>query len=546
MQYQHSQRWRQVQTHCAHHGFGMVLDEDERRRLDQPPSTLHDLPERLRALLVDLGPLAVQAGLLLALRGDVLPPLWVMQLAALGDELPPLSPDDFQRVIQTDLGTNPANLFADFDDEPLHITPIAQTHAARLHSGEDVLVTIQRPDVTDDLETDLAILGEIARRLETRTGWGRRFGAVGLADWLAASLRALLDYRVAVRHAERLRESLVEMAYVHVPFVYDHLTTSRILTLEAVRGADISDPDGLEIEGVDRSPLADILLHAALHGLMVTGYFPADLTGGRLRVDPATGVLHITELALVTTLDRAGRDDLNSLLRAAGRGNTGGLVNTALRLGVAYRPVDELALHRDLEQLVSPHINEGLPPAALGAVFGALMGVLFEHGIRLPLDLTLAIKVLLQTEAIARTLDPAADVLEVVRSINQQQFWERLDPQRMAERLGDDAREFMRLARSMRRATEQFLTQAEGGEFALKLDVSQQAPQTQPLAVIINRLTVGLILIGMTIGSAIAMNVSPEESWSFLPVLGVIGFVASMAVSGVLVWRMLLEMWRRA
>ena len=167
-----------------------------------------------------------------------------------------------------------------------------------------------------------------------------------------------------------------------------------------------------------------------------------------------------------------------------------------------------------------------------------------ERGIRLPSDLTLALKALIQTEEIARTLKPDIQVTDVASMLSEHLFMEQLKPEVLMGRLNRATAEVLRLAPLFHGAMVQTLRQLESGRVTIRLDVEDVPEQIEDITVIANRFTIGLILVGIIVGTAIVMAVPPEHTFAIIPFIGMLGFVIAVSAACILVLTVMWDMWR--
>ncbi len=239
-------------------------------------------PEHLRTALEELGPTFIKLGQLLSTRSDLLPPAFVAELAKLQDAAPPVPVDLIRDVIRSELGAEPEEVFASFEDRPLASASIGQAHTATLTDGTPVVVKVRRPGAVAQVQADLEILQNLATRAARAWEFARDFDAVGLVDEFAETIRAELDYLEEGRNAERFARDFEDDASVVIPRVYWEHTTSRVLTLERMGGMNVGDAAALDEAGVDRDLVARRGADIVLKMIFEDRFFHADLHPGNL------------------------------------------------------------------------------------------------------------------------------------------------------------------------------------------------------------------------------------------------------------------------
>lgn len=554
------QRWREVQAVLLRYGFDFLFEKEE---VQEIRSFLHDrihltvgkhpsldenipksIPKRACLMMQELGPTYVKLGQILSSRSDMLSDEWIAELSHLQDSVPPFPYEQVAQIIEKELGKPPNEVYLEFDCNPLAAASIGQVHRARLLSGEPVVVKIQRPGIKPQVHGDIDILLEIARLVESRTQWGKRLGMVSIIQEFGRTLDEEMDYRFEANNAERLRRNMMDQGQVDVPRMMWDLTTARVLTMEAVEGIKIDRLEQLDAAGVDRAELSDVFIRAVFKQLMIDGFFHADPHPGNLMVNTETRTLFFIDLGMMGSLLPEQRHQLGNLVQAIIRRDSSEVTRVVLQIGTIFGEVDSADLTRSIDRIINRYLDVSLERISIAELFAEILQAIGKHGIRLPSEYGLAIKTLIQGEGVARALDPNIAIVDILQTISQQMFWQQLDPRTLLDNLGTTLREANRLARALPTAVEGVLKSAEQGTLRVGLDIPDFRRTVHQLTVITNRMTAGLIVAGMIIGSAIAMGTSPKETWAFIPILGIIGFIISMLVGGTLVWLVFWDLWR--
>ncbi|MFB8083819.1 AarF/UbiB family protein [Streptomyces sp. NPDC055992] len=222
----------------------------------------------------------VKLGQVMSTRYDLLPQEFIDELSTSQDRATPEPWESTAQVLHEELGAPAAEVFAQFDPEPVAAGSIAQVHRARLHSGEQVAVKVQRATARAIVADDLDILYRFASKLEHHTDWGRSVGAEALAEGFATSLHEELDFRIEARNTLSVAaviEQSTSDSVIKVPEVHLALTSRRVLVTEWMEGVPLhSVADLLDDGGPGREALAQAMLDCLLGQIMTSGVFHAD------------------------------------------------------------------------------------------------------------------------------------------------------------------------------------------------------------------------------------------------------------------------------
>ncbi|MFN3374509.1 MAG: ABC1 kinase family protein, partial [Chloroflexus sp.] len=232
--------------------------------------------ERLREALIELGPAFVKLGQALSTRPDLLPADMVAELSKLQDTVPPFPGAQAVALIETTFGQPIDRLFASFEHEPFAAASLGQVHAAVLFDNTPVVVKVQRPDIANRIQTDLAILADLAALAQERLALAAQYNLSEIVWEFSATLRAELDYVREGRNAERFRQMFCGNPHIYIPRVYWEYTDTRILTTERITGTKLNDMAALRTAGVDLSRLARVSVEITLEEIFGHGFFHSD------------------------------------------------------------------------------------------------------------------------------------------------------------------------------------------------------------------------------------------------------------------------------
>lgn len=245
----------------------------------------------IRETMLRLGPTFIKLGQFFSTRADIFPSEYVVELSQLQDRVPAFSYAQVEEILLKDLGKPIDLLFADFDPIPLAAASLGQVHRATLHSGEAVVVKVQRPGLQRLFAIDLDILKGITHFFQRHPKWGKGRDWIGIYEECRRILWEEIDYLNEGRNADTFRRNFRGRQWAKVPRVYWRYASRRVLTLEYVPGIKISDYDALEAAGLDRTVLARLNAQAYLHQILDDGLFHADPHPGNLAVDPSGALI---------------------------------------------------------------------------------------------------------------------------------------------------------------------------------------------------------------------------------------------------------------
>ena len=361
--------------------------------------------ENLRLALEELGPTFIKLGQLLSTRADLLPPDYRAELTKLLDAAPAVPSNVVEEIVEHELHAPVDTAFVSFDAVPLACASVGQAHTATLRDGTEVVVKVRRPHVVEEMEQDLEIIRNFAARASRRSKTAARHDVVGLADEFVHALRAQLDYLQEARNAERFSANFASDPWVQIPRIFPDLTTSRVITLERIRGMKITDLTALDEAGLDRHALAERTALIVSKMIFEDGFFHADPHPGNFFIEP-TGRVGIVDFGMVGTLDDRSRQQLGRLLSGFVRRDPGRLADALLALGTSTGVVDRARLREDLATLLARYFGRSIGEVSLRSAIGEILEIVRRHRLKVPPDLSLLFTVLIIAEGIVAELDP--------------------------------------------------------------------------------------------------------------------------------------------
>ncbi len=546
----HLQRYREIARVFIRHGFGELVNTLELlpylslpRRLmrgDRPATAPPGMPQRLRMAMEELGPTFVKLGQVLSTRPDLLPTAYIEELARLRDSVPPAPWEQVRPQLESELGKPLAEIFIHFDPRPIAAASLAQVHAATLPGGERVVVKVQRPNISTQIETDLEILFDLARLVQERTSLGEIYDLTGIIEEFSSTLRAELDFYREGRNAERFRENFADERFLYIPKIYWDFTTRRLLVLERISGIKLDDIPALEAAGYDRYRIA---LHAArmiVKEVLEDGFFHADPHPGNFVVMPGE-VIGAMDFGMVGHLTRRVRSQLVRLYIVAVQMDEEGIVDQLVRLGVAGGRLDRAGLQRDIARLLRKY--HGMPLGSIRAreVIEDVMPIAFRHHLRLPSDLWLLGKTLAMMEGVGLKLAPEFDIFAVSEPYVRRFMWQMLSPRSWGWPLVRGIDDWATLTRTIPRVGSQVLERIERGEVEVQLrhiGLQEALTRADRLA---NRISLSMLLSALIVGLALLIPAFKlGEIGNLATILVIIGFIF---VSLLGIW-LIISIWR--
>lgn len=483
-------------------------------------------PERLRLALEDLGPTFVKLGQLLGTRPDILPMEYISELEKLQDQVNPVPFKLIASEIEAELGMRLNQVFAHLDEAPLASASIGQVHVGKLLDGTQIVVKVQRPRVSEVIETDLAILFDLARVIEENTKWGVFYRVVDLTEEFSQAIREEVDYTIEGRNADRFRKMFLDSEEVKIPKVYWEFTSVRVLVLEYIDGVKISNLDMLEVKGYDRDKIARRLANTIFRQIYIHGFFHADPHPGNVAV-MKDEVIALMDFGMVGRVGDELKSQFVNLVLAIVRQDTKAMVELLLDIGKAHGKVNRGNLQKDLERLMHQYLDRPLSQVALGDIVGKMLSMANEYKIRVPVEIILLGKCLVTLEGLVRRLSPNISIIDLAEPFGKELVKERFSPKRIKKFLLNQVVDLGYSILSLPKRVDNLISQLEEGELRVKLEHQNLQHIVRRLNIIGNRLSFSIVIAAIIIGSSLIARVAPSKLLTSLPIAEV-GFIVAL------------------
>jgi ubiquinone biosynthesis protein len=469
--------------------------------------------EELARDLEHLGPTFVKVGQLLSTRADLLPPDALRSLSRLQDDVEPFPFVEVERIVNAELGVRLSKAFSRFDEAPLAAASLGQVHRAALRDGRDVAVKVQRPGVRDQVLADMQTLDEVAGFLDQHSETGRRVGLRRMVAELRESVLRELDYRLEARNMQVIGANLERFSRIFVPQPIEQYYTERVLTMDYVSGQKITAASPVVLAEVDARGLSEELFRAYLRQVIIDGIFHADPHPGNVFLT-TDGHIALLDLGMVSRLSPELQEQLLHFLLAVADRRTERAADLALGMGERLDGFEEAQFRRRIAEVVARSQDTRIGDAPAGRLMLAVAHAAVETGVRLPNELTLLGKTLLNLDDVGQTLAPDFDVQESLRRNANELMMERVrrsvTPSSAFAALLD-AKTF---AEKLPGRVNRILDALANQELKVKVELIDEGAVLEGLQKVANRITLGLVLAAMIVGAAMLMRI--ETSFRIL------------------------------
>jgi len=402
--------WRAIQILWLLGTFALALWLD--RRLGREEQTKFRRAAQLRQVLTHLGPTFIKVGQALSTRPDLVRRDFLEELTKLQDQLPPFPNSIAFAIIETELERSIDEIYSYFSEQPIAAASLGQVYRARLYSGEEVAVKVQRPNLLTVICRDLVLMRWAARWLQRILPLNLGHDLILIVDEFGHKLFEEIDYLHEGRNAEKFAANFQDDERIKVPAIYWRFSSNRVLTLEWINGFKLTDLDRLRQANLDADQLIEIGVTAGLQQLLEYGFFHADPHPGNLFALPDGRMAYI-DFGMMDQLPQDTKETLVDSVVHLINQDYEHLAEDFIKLGFLTPDIDIRPIIPALEAVLGEALGSQVREFNFKTITDRFSELMYEYPFRVPASFALIIRSLVTQEGLALSLNPDFKIVDV-------------------------------------------------------------------------------------------------------------------------------------
>ena len=508
---------------------------DNRERLGEITAVLrkHHItrgvtPEKLRAILEELGPTYVKLGQIMSLHSDVLPQRYCDELMKLTSEVTPMPFETVEEVINRSYREDWHNIFSSIERETLGSASIAQVHRAKLLDGTDVIVKVERKGIYDIMARDIGLLKRAVNLLPPVGGFKNVVDLEMVLDELWATAQEEMDFLKEAANMEEFAHNNQGIRYIRCPKLYHEHTTSRVLVMEYIGGCPVDDRKSLLAEGYDLGEIGRKLVNNYVKQVMDDGFFHADPHPGNVKV--MDGKIVWIDMGMMGRLSNRDRNLMARAVRAIAVGDIAVLEATILELGDIQGKIDSGKLYGELRDLMDRYGNASMGSIDAVEFFKDTMEIMKNNSIKLPHGMTMLVRGLTQMQGVLLNISPDINMAEIAAGRLKEEMLQNFDLRTEAGKAG--RRVYKAVGRSLdippliKIALEEYLK----GQARVHMELDATKEFSHLMRRLVRNVVMGLWVMALLISSSIICTTEMKPQLLGIPALGFFGYVLAFAI----------------
>ena len=472
---------------------------------------------RIRLSFEELGATFIKLGQLLSTRPDLVGQELAYELTKLQDDAPPIPFETVKEIIESELDDDMENLFAEFEEKPIGSASIGQVHKAKFHNGTEVAVKVQKPGVEELIDTDLDIMHFFAGRVNQFVRRSRVYNFPAIISEFERSIKMEIDYKYESSNISHLKNDFKNDRTVYVPQVYNRYTTSKVLTMEYIRGKKVSEIME-NPEGYDPKLIAKRGLDSYIKQILFNGFFHADPHQGNIMIMPNNVICYI-DMGSMGVMDEDFRNDLAQLFQFIISKNVNGIINQLNYMDILDRGVPVKDLKYDINSMVNRYYGAELDNFTSGV--DDLMNLMVKYEVSLPREFVLMARGFSLIEDMGMKLDPEFDVFNEVQPLAKKLISKKLSPKTLFDYMQHNVVEVEHFMRTLPHDINDLIYKIQNDKISIELKIKD-------LTFLINQISISIIIAALLVGSSLVIMSDVGYEIFDIPILGLIGFSISL------------------
>lgn len=490
-------------------------------------------PIKFREMIEDLGPTFIKLGQIMSMRTDILPEEYCEELTKLRKEVSPMPFSSVQSILEAEWNVPLTEVLLDIQEIPIGSASIAQVHLAKLKSGQKVVLKIQREEIYEKMEADIALM-KMACSILHVPAINQVVDLKGILDEIWKAAVEELNFLSEASHMNQFRQNSQAFHYIKVPELYEKYTTKRVLMMEYIEGITLDHFQQLKQQEYDLNEIANKLANHYIYQIVEDGYFHADPHPDNIKI--ADGKIVYLDFGMMGRLNQHDRILLKDCMKAILKNDIHEVVRIFLEIGIQKKKIEYTNLYKDMERLINRYASLELSEMDLAEVLMDVFKVATTHQIAMPTNITMLMRGIMIIESDLYQLSPSTNLMEVLKNHLAQQEYDSLFQKGLKKnllRLGalqngilDIPPEVLSLLKMVVR-----------GDAKVNLELTDSQNKIGKLDKILHRMIICILDAAFILGTALCINNAGPKLFN-MNVIGILFFVISIVLTTWLFYQM--------
>ncbi|BAH08119.1 ABC1 kinase family protein [Clostridium kluyveri] len=547
-------RYKQIVNILLKYGFGLIMEKigilkhlniKKTASNDKMVNIKFSRGERLRLAFEELGPVFIKLGQFLSTREDIFPKDIIEELKKLQDSVKPFSFSDVKLMIETEFNEKIENIYKEFDKNPLAAASISQVHRARLNSGKDVAVKIQRPKIEKDISLDLKILKDISNFINHYTKYGKLYDFKSMALEFENNIKGELDFIKEGENTEIFRNNCKQDKSIKAPEIKWIYTSKRVLTMEYVDGIKIDKFDELDKAGLDKKMLAKKISESICNQIFRDGFFHGDPHPGNLLV-LSDGRIVFLDFGIVCRLGEERKRIMADFFVGIALKDKRKIIKSFIDMGTVRSRQNFKKFEIELGEIIDKYMTLSWNDIKISEIFHDIFSIAFLNDIKLPHEFVSISKTFILLQDLLKRLAPDLNGFVIAKPIAKKMIKQSFFAKQISCDIGKSLLDYKEVLVELPLVVLDFLSKMEEDDFIPKFEVKNIDNIQKKFDRNINRisfsivlLSVSIIIAGIIIGSGLSSKNGAE-----MYILNIMVLKIGLIIAGIIILGLIISMFR--
>lgn len=530
--YNNMKRYKEILSILSKYGFGFISEKvGEGIPFNRLKSKLIDelsRGERIKLAIEELGPTFIKLGQILSTRYDLIPEDISSELAYLQDHVYEVPVEDIKKIFKEEIGSDLDEVFEFFNEKPIAAASIGQVHRAKLKTGENVVVKIQRPNIRKTIEQDIQILNTMAEIVDGSLNEKGAMKTTDIVKEFSGSIMKELDYVHEAHSAQKMKINFRKNKTVIIPEIYWEVTSKRVITMEDIKGIKVNNIKIIQKNEWNAEKIAELIAKLFMQQVFLYGLFHGDPHPGNILIIDSETISFI-DFGIVGYIDNKMLDFITTTLRATSDKNIDKIIEKLSDIDALTIETDEVGLRNDIFNIINYYFDLPMDKIDFGEGLNEFLLVLHKHNLRIPSQLTLLMKSMVTLEGTLKSLNPKFNLMKISSDIMDSVRKKKMEKISFTDAINTS----LNVYDTFKKIPDQMLsilTKVEKNQVKITMKQEGLDDLEREINNLTNKLSLSLLVSSLIVGSSIVIHADVKPKIFGVPLLGLVGYTFGLII----------------
>ncbi len=372
-----------------------------------------------REKAIKLEGLMIKVGQFLSTRADIMPEVFLKELADLIDQVPPVPTHISKKILEEEWGQGLENYLAEIGDRPVASASIGEVFKGKLHNGQEVAIKIQRHNIDKIIRTDFKALRIVLWITRVFTKFGKETDTKALYKEVVSIIGNELNYHKELKNGQYFQKRFHDSEDYYIPQFYEEYSTRRVLVMEWMDGRKVTDLSFLKQHNIDRKDTSRRVFQFFVDQLFDYGMFHADPHQGNILVTKE-GMIVILDFGMVGEISREESAKIRKMIQGLVLDDYQLAIDQLQELGFLLPHANKFKLATLLKTYINMYLEQGikeLDQETVEEIFLDLQEIVREQPIQLPAEFAFLGRAASIGVGVLTIIDPDIDFMELGKPV---------------------------------------------------------------------------------------------------------------------------------